>query len=79
MSSDVLPRRLVARPALWSAYLALGAAVTCLYVFVPPFAGSGPVMNLLGLSPVIAILVGLRVYRPTSPGPWHTRCTSTPL
>ena len=70
MGPDAPPRRPVPRPAIWSVYLALGAALTCLYVFVPPFAGSGPVMNVLGLSPVIAILVGLRIYRPPSPGPW---------
>ncbi len=40
-------------------------------MFVPPFAGSGPVFNLLGLSPVIAILVGVRRYRPVSRGPWR--------
>ena len=58
-------------PALWQAYLAVGALLCGLYAFVPPFAGSGPVINVLGLSPVIAILVGLRLYRPASPGPWR--------
>ena len=48
----------------------MGALLCGLYVFVPPFAGSGPVVNLLGLSPVIAIIVGVRRYRPASPGPW---------
>ena len=62
--------RLSAVP-LWQAYLVVGAIITALYVFVPPFAGSGPVFNLLGLSPVIAILVGLRRHRPVSPGPWR--------
>ena len=62
--------RLSAVP-LWQAYLVIGAVITALYVFVPPFAGSGPVFNLLGLSPVIAILVGLRRYRPVSRGPWR--------
>ena len=27
-------------------------------------------MNLLGLSPVVAILVGIRLYQPASRGPW---------
>src|ERR671936_1642390 len=58
------------RPALWQSYLLLGAVLTALYVWVPPFAGSGPVMNLLGLSPVVAIVVGMRVHRPRSTGPW---------
>ena len=41
-----------------------------LYVWVPPFAASGPVFNLLGLSPVVAIIVGVRRYKPASRGPW---------
>ena len=65
-----LRARLSALP-LWQVYLAVGALITALYVFVPPFAGSGPVFNLLGLSPVIAILVGLRRYSPVSPSPWR--------
>ncbi len=36
---------------LWQVYLVVGALLCALYVFVPPFAGSGPVFNLLGLSP----------------------------
>ena len=58
------------RPALWQSYLLVGALLTALYVWVPPFAGSGPVMNLLGLSPVVAILVGVRRYTPASALPW---------
>jgi diguanylate cyclase (GGDEF)-like protein/PAS domain S-box-containing protein len=58
------------RAAVWQAYLAAGAVLCALYAWVPPFAGSGPVMNLLGLSPVIAILVGVRMHRPASSGPW---------
>src|SRR4051812_42960283 len=56
---------------LWQPYLAVGAAVSALYVWVPPFAGSGPVFNLLGLSPVVAIIVGVRRYRPSGAGPWR--------
>ncbi len=55
---------------LWQLYLVLGVVLCGLYVFVAPFAGSPIVMNVLGLSPVIAIIVGLRRYRPASPGPW---------
>src|SRR4051794_18746426 len=58
------------RPALWQSYLLVGALLCALYVWVPPLAGSGPVMNLLGLSPVVAIVVGLKRYRPASVGPW---------
>jgi hypothetical protein len=59
------------RVPLWAAYLGAGAFVCALYVFVPPFKGSGPVMNLLGLSPVLAILVGMRRHRLASLGPWR--------
>ncbi|MGH2967475.1 MAG: hypothetical protein ACRDK0_00200, partial [Solirubrobacteraceae bacterium] len=63
-----VPRRRSLR--LWQAHLVLGALLCGLYVFVPPFAGSPIVMNILGLAPVVAIVVGLRRYRPASPGPW---------
>ena len=55
----------------WLAYLCAGGLLCLLYVLVPPFRGSGPVMNLLGLSPVIAILAGIHMHRPASPGPWR--------
>ena len=54
----------------WQAYLALGGAFTALYVLVPPFKGSGPVINLLGLSGVLAVVAGVRRNRPASPLPW---------
>ncbi len=57
-------------PSLWQTHLAVGGLLCALYVFVPPFAGSPIVMNVLGLSPVVAIVVGLRRYRPASPAPW---------
>jgi len=49
--------------APWSVYLAAGAVLTALYVTTAPFKGSGPVINLLGLSPVLAILFALRLHR----------------
>ncbi|MEN3281934.1 MAG: diguanylate cyclase, partial [Solirubrobacteraceae bacterium] len=57
--------------ALWQLYLAVSALVCALYVFVAPFKGSGPVFNLLGLSPVVAIIVGVRRHKPASRGPWR--------
>src|SRR4029453_5661623 len=54
----------------WMLFLAAGAAITALYLFVPPFAGSGPVMNVLGLAPVLAIPVGVRLYRPEARLAW---------
>ena len=54
----------------WAVYLAFGAVLCALYLWVPPFEGSGPLMNLIGLSPVLAILVGIRRHRPASKLPW---------
>lgn len=58
------------KPRLWQAHLGLGALLCGLYVFVATFAGNPILMNVLGLSPVVAIVVGLRRYRPASPAPW---------
>ena len=58
------------RPPAWLAYLSLGALLTAAYVLLPPFRGSGPVMNILGLSPVLAIVAGVRLHRPRSVVPW---------
>ena len=41
-----------------------------MYVWVPPLQGSAWLMNLLGLSPVVAILAGIRIHRPASRLPW---------
>ena len=58
------------RPAPWLAYLGAGALLTIAYLWLPPLKGSAPVMNLLGLSPVIAILVGMRLHKPAATAPW---------
>ena len=52
------------RVPAWAIYLAVGAVACALYVAVPPLKGSGPLMNLIGLSPVLAILVGIRCTGP---------------
>jgi hypothetical protein len=56
--------------ALWRGYLLTGTAMCLLYLFVEPFEGSALLFNALGLSPVIAIAVGLRRHRPASVLPW---------
>ncbi len=61
----------ITRARLWQAYLAAGTLLCALYVWVPPFAGSGPVMNVIGLSPVVAIVAGVRIYKPASQVPWY--------
>jgi hypothetical protein len=55
---------------LWYLYLCLALAGTLVYFVVPPIARSGLVFNVLGISAVIAILVGVRVHRPAHPLPW---------
>jgi diguanylate cyclase (GGDEF)-like protein/PAS domain S-box-containing protein len=54
----------------WVPFLAVGAMIAALYLFVEPFAGSGPVMNVLGLAPVLAIAAGVRVHRPQARLAW---------
>jgi diguanylate cyclase (GGDEF)-like protein/PAS domain S-box-containing protein len=55
----------------WALFLLAGAALLGLYLAVPPLKGSGPVMNLLGLAPVLAIGAGLRMHRPAAVWPWR--------
>src|SRR3954453_21083608 len=66
MSASTRPR---AAP-WWAVYLAVGALLCAVYLWLPPLKGSGPLMNLIGLSPVLAILFGIRRYRPASKLPW---------
>ena len=58
------------RPPIWAAYLALGALACGAYLFLPPLKGSGPLMNLIGLTPVIAIVAGVRRYKPLAATAW---------
>jgi diguanylate cyclase (GGDEF)-like protein/PAS domain S-box-containing protein len=51
-------------------FLAAGGVLMALYLFVEPLAGSGPVMNMLGLAPVVAIMVGIRLHRPVAAPAW---------
>jgi diguanylate cyclase (GGDEF)-like protein/PAS domain S-box-containing protein len=57
------------RPALWSAYLAFGLAACAAYLF-GPLKGAAPLMNLLGLSPVAAIVAGVLRHRPSARAAW---------
>src|SRR5207245_3463009 len=60
----------VLRRPLWVWYLAVGAALTALYMFVPPLKGNGPLTNALGLTGVIAIVVGIRMHKPKARAAW---------
>jgi diguanylate cyclase (GGDEF)-like protein/PAS domain S-box-containing protein len=58
------------RAALWQLYLAAGGTGVSLYLFVSPFKGSGPLLNCVGLSAVVAVVAGIRRNRPSYALPW---------
>jgi len=58
------------RPHAWQIYLALGILGSFLYELVPPFKGYAPLLNLMGLSAVVAVVVGVRRNRPSYALPW---------
>src|SRR5205085_7796139 len=68
MRSFALPAS--ARNRVWLCYLLAGSALTALYLFAPPVAGNGPLINALGLSGVVAIVVGIRMHRPRARAAW---------
>jgi hypothetical protein len=57
------------RPAVWSVYLALGL-VACAAYLIGPLKGSSPLMNAIGLSPVVAIVAGVIRHRPKARAAW---------
>jgi len=58
------------RTHAWAWYLCATGALTAVYVFFPPLAGNGPLINALGLSGVVAIVVGIRIHRPGARAAW---------
>jgi len=54
----------------WQTYLAFGAVGVFLYLLVPPFMGNALLYNTLGLSCVIAVVVGIRRNKPSYALPW---------
>ncbi len=65
-----LPVQLDWRRHTWAVYLAVGGLLTAAYVAVPPVRGSGPLINLLGLSSAVAIAVGIWMHRPRARAAW---------
>ncbi len=59
-----------ARRHLWWIFLLVGALVCGLYVFVPPLKGSPLVINGLGLYGLLAVVAGIRLYRPGARLAW---------
>jgi diguanylate cyclase (GGDEF)-like protein/PAS domain S-box-containing protein len=58
------------RRYVWATFLAFGAFVCLLYLFVPPLKGSGPVINGLGLYGVLGVVAGIRIHRPRARLAW---------
>jgi diguanylate cyclase (GGDEF)-like protein/PAS domain S-box-containing protein len=54
----------------WALFLGAGVLLLALYLFVKPLAGSGPLINVLGLAPVLAIAAGVRMHRPQARLAW---------
>ena len=60
----------LSRQSAWAWYMAAGALVTSLYVWVSPVAGNGRVMNALGLSSSVAIVLGIVFHQPRLRTAW---------
>jgi diguanylate cyclase (GGDEF)-like protein/PAS domain S-box-containing protein len=58
------------RRSAWGWYLAAGALVTFLYCMVAPVEGNGRVMNSLGLSSSVAIVLGIVFHQPRLRKAW---------
>ena len=58
------------RESAWIWYLAVTGVLTALYMWVPPVKGAGPLINALGFSGVVAIVVGIRMHRPRARAAW---------
>jgi diguanylate cyclase (GGDEF)-like protein/PAS domain S-box-containing protein len=58
------------RNRVWAMYLGLTGALMLVYLFFPPLAGNGPLINLLGFSGVVAIVAGIRMNRPGARAAW---------
>jgi diguanylate cyclase (GGDEF)-like protein/PAS domain S-box-containing protein len=54
----------------WAWYLGGTLVLMGLYLFAPPLAGNGPLINGLGLSGVLAIVAGIRVHQPKARAAW---------
>jgi diguanylate cyclase (GGDEF)-like protein/PAS domain S-box-containing protein len=59
------------RNRAWLWYLVASGLLTAAYVLVPAVKGSGPLINLLGLSSPVAIAVGMRLHRPDARWAWR--------
>ncbi len=58
------------RAHVWIWYLGVTGILTGLYLFAPGIAANRPLINVLGLSSSIAIVVGIRIHRPKAVAAW---------
>jgi diguanylate cyclase (GGDEF)-like protein/PAS domain S-box-containing protein len=58
------------RENAWLWFLCVTGCLTALYLFAPPLAGNGPLINSLGLLGVLAIIAGIRMHRPGARAAW---------
>ncbi|MGZ4371697.1 MAG: putative bifunctional diguanylate cyclase/phosphodiesterase, partial [Gaiellaceae bacterium] len=58
------------RERAWWLYLVAMTPIVGLYLFGPALFNQGPVFNAIGLTAVVAILVGVRLHRPSDTRPW---------
>jgi diguanylate cyclase (GGDEF)-like protein/PAS domain S-box-containing protein len=63
----------------WRIYLAVMTPITAAYLFGPHPFKSGPVFNAIGFSASIAIVLGVRRYRPETRWPWYLIATGQAL
>ena len=69
MRRDRQMERLRNRAWLW--YLVASGILTAAYLLVPAVKGSGPLINILGLSSPVAIAVGMRLHHPDARWAWR--------
>ncbi len=55
---------------LWAWYIAVMAALTAAYLFVPPFQGYAIVVNVIGVASLLAIAAGIAIHRPKARLAW---------
>jgi diguanylate cyclase (GGDEF)-like protein/PAS domain S-box-containing protein len=58
------------RRTLWAWYIVALTGLTAAYLFVPPLKGYAVVVNVIGVSSLIAIAAGMRLHRPRAMAAW---------
>src|SRR2546427_3334497 len=56
---------------VWQVYAAAGGLAALAYLLVGASAGKGPAFTMLGISSLVAVLVGIHLYRPRPRLPWY--------